>query len=267
LPWTDLHSHILPGFDDGAADDWRFLEMAQVAVRGGTGRMAATPHYDIEKPAFEPQDVAAAVKRYNDLLNIQGLSLVLVPGVEIRINTGLYRMAKDEGSLQAFVLGGKGRYLLVDLPLGNLPVPTPDILFQIQLCGVVPILAHPERNRYLVEHPSALKELIERGVKIQVNSGSLEGIYGKSARRMARQLLKEGVARLVASDAHSPYYRSPDLSGAVKILHSILGKEAPRLLLQENPDRVLEGEDIIDVVESSARSSNKGRFRSRKKTR
>lgn len=267
MPWTDLHSHILPGFDDGAADDWRFLEMAQVAVKGGTGRMVATPHYDIEKPGFETQEVIDAVERYNELLNIQGLNLVLVPGVEIRINAGLYQMAKDECSLEAFVLGGKGKYVLVDLPLGNLPVPTPDILFQVQLCGVIPILAHPERNRYLVEHQSTLNELIERGVEVQVNSGSLEGIYGKSARRMARRLLKEGVARLVASDAHSPYNRSPDLSGAAKILRSILGNEAPRLLLEENPDRVLAGESMVEVAESSSRSSKKGRFRSRKKAR
>ena len=267
MPWTDLHSHILPGFDDGAADDWRFLEMAQVAVKGGTGRMVATPHYDIENPGFEPRDVVAAVERYNELLNIQGLTLELVPGVEIRINAGLFQMAKDECSLEEFVLGGKGKYLLVDLPLGNLPVPTPDILFQVQLCGVIPILAHPERNRYLVEHPSTLNELIERGVEIQVNAGSLEGIYGKSARRMARRLLKEGKARLVASDAHSPYTRSPDLSGAAKILRSMLDKEAPCLLMEENPDRVLAGEDMVEVVERAAPSSKTSRFRSRKKSR
>jgi protein-tyrosine phosphatase len=229
--------------------------------------MVATPHYDIEKPAYEPQDVVSAVERYNDLLNMQGLPLVLLPGVEIRISAGLYRMARDEGSLRAFVLGREGKYVLVDLPLGNLPAPTPDILFHVQLCGVIPILAHPERNRYLVEHPEALKEIVGRGVEIQVNSGSLEGIYGKSARRMAQRLLREGVAKLVASDAHSPHNRSPDLSGAARLLRGILGKEAPRLLMQENPDRVLAGESIVDVVEAPTRASKKGRFHFRKKAR
>jgi protein-tyrosine phosphatase len=104
-------------------------------------------------------------------------------------------------------------------------------------------------------------------VEVQVNAGSLEGIYGKSARRMARRLLKEGVARLVASDAHSPHTRSPDLSGASKILRSMLGKEAPRLLMEENPDRVLAGEDMVEVVETPAPSTKRRRFHLRKKAR
>lgn len=263
--WTDLHSHILPGFDDGAADEWRFLEMAQVAVQGGTARMVATPHYNMEKPGFEPDEVTAAVERYNELLNIQGLPLELVPGVEVRINAGLYHRARDESSLEEFILGRKGNFLLVDLPLGNLPAPTPDILFQVQLRGVVPILAHPERNRFLVDHPLVLGDLVERGVEIQINSGSLEGIYGKEARRMARRLIKEGVARLVASDAHSPRSRSPDLSVAAEVVRGILGEEAPRLLMQENPERVLAGEDMVEVAEGPSRPSRKGRFRRRRK--
>ena len=265
MTWTDLHSHILPGFDDGASNDEEFLEMAQVAVQGDTSLMAATPHYDCESPAFDTGEAAAAVDQHNGLLREREIPLDLVPGVEVRINAGLFDLAKGGGGLQELCLGGNGKYILVDLPLMNVPVATADILFQIQLCGITPILAHPERNSYLVDHPSVIRDLIERGIEIQVNSGSLDGLFGKAARRTARRLLEEGAARLLASDAHTPRSRSPDLSKAAKMLRGLLGEEAPSLLLSANPGLVLSGEELAGVTRSSPHRSGSSRKRARRK--
>ena len=169
---------------------------------------------------------------------------------------GLFRRSALEGSLGEALLARASVAFLEwfrardakanDLPLADMPVAAPDILYQVQLRGITPILAHPERNRYLVEHPAALKDLVERGIEVQVNSGSLAGIFGKQARNSARLLLKEGAARLVASDAHGTKGRNPDLSGAAKALTRLLGKEAPRLLLEINPGRALDGENITN---------------------
>ncbi|MDY6796313.1 MAG: CpsB/CapC family capsule biosynthesis tyrosine phosphatase [Actinomycetota bacterium] len=267
MPFTDIHSHILPGFDDGASSDEEFLEMARVAVRGGTSTMAATPHYDLENLSFGPGEIADAVEKYNRLLAEKGLALVLTPGVEIRINAGLFNLAKEGDAMGELRLGGKGRYVLLDLPLVDIPVATPDILFQVQLCGVGPILAHPERNRYLVEHPSVIRELVERGVELQVNSGSLEGIYGKSARRTARRLLKEGTARLMASDAHSPRNRNPDLLVAARSLRALLDDEAVRTILEDNPNRVLSGEDLLETTGAGSRKQGSRHGLLRRRTR
>jgi tyrosine-protein phosphatase YwqE len=267
LTWTDLHSHILPGFDDGASSDEEFLEMARVAVEGGTRLMAATPHYDCDSPSFEPRETVAVVEFYNGLLRENGVPLVLGPGQEVRINAGLLELAKEVDRLRELSLGGKGKYMLVDLPLSDMPLATPDILFHIQLCGITPILAHPERNRYLVEHPSVVSDLVERGIAIQVNSGSLEGIFGKQARRTARSLLEEGAARLVASDAHKPRGRTPDLSGAATALGSLLGEEAPRALLSTNPSLVLDGEELAAATEGYVRGPGSRRKRLRGRPR
>ncbi len=265
MPFTDIHSHILPGFDDGASDDGEFLYMARVAVRGGTLRMAATPHYDHESPAFEPRRVLEAVKEHGELLRGAGIPLELIPGVEVRANAGLYRLAAEEGGLRQLSLGGGGRYLLCDLPLIDMPTATADILFQVQLAGVVPVLAHPERNRYLSARPEVVKGLVERGVEVQVNSGSLEGLYGKAARSSALSLLGGGMARLVASDAHAPDGRSPDLSGAARILEERFGGDAARILLEVNPERVLAGEDLLDAIAVSANVRERKRlFRRRR---
>jgi protein-tyrosine phosphatase len=246
MTWTDIHSHILPGFDDGASSDEELLQMARMAAEGGTSLMAATPHCDCETLSFEPSEAAAAVEAYNGLLKANGIPLVLTQGMEVRVNAGLFELAREGDGLEELCLGNSKKYILVDLPLADMPVAAPDILYQVQLRGITPILAHPERNRYLVEHPAALKDLVERGIEVQVNSGSLAGIFGKQARNSARLLLKEGAARLVASDAHGTKGRNPDLSGAAKALTRLLGKEAPRLLLEINPGRALDGENITN---------------------
>lgn len=247
MTWTDLHSHILPGFDDGASSDEEFLEMARIAVKGDTSIMVATPHYDRESTAFEPLEMAAAVKDYNDLLKESRIPLMLVPGMEVRVNAGLFDLAKA-GGLEEFSLGGNGKYMLVELPMVDVPLATIDVIFQLQLCGVRPILAHPERNRHLVENPTMITELIERGIEIQVNGGSLEGRFGEKAGRLARRLLKEGKAKLVASDAHGASNRSPDLSGAARAIVKLLGAGAPDVLLGTNPGLVLEGKELVSVV-------------------
>lgn len=267
MPFTDLHSHILPGFDDGASDDTEFLDMARIAVRGGTARMAATPHYDLESPDRELQAVHAAVEEHRELLRIEGIPLVLVPGVEVRVNAGLYDLADGSGELRGLTLGGNGRYLLCDLPLIDMPTATADILFRVQLHGLVPILAHPERNRFLSSRLEAVRELVERGVEVQINSGSLEGLYGKAAQRSAFALLDEGLARIVASDAHKPDGRSPDLSGAARMISRQYGEEAVGFLLAVNPERALAGEDLAEVPAGPQRRSGRGRFFARGRQR
>jgi len=260
LPFTDLHSHILPGFDDGASDDAEFLDMARIAVRGGTARMVATPHYDLESPNLELQAVLASIEEHGELLRAEGIPLELIPGVEVRINAGLYDLAEGDGDLKRLTLGGNGRYLLCDLPLIDMPTATADILFRVQLCGLVPVLAHPERNRFLSSRLEAVKELAGRGVEIQINSGSLEGLYGKTAQRSALVILGEGLARIVASDAHNPNGRSSDLSGAARIISRQYGEEAARFLLEVNPERALAGEDLADFPAEPQRRSGRGRL-------
>jgi protein-tyrosine phosphatase len=248
LPFIDLHSHILPGFDDGASSEAEFLEMAQIAVRGGTSVMAATPHYDLESRSAKVEEIASAVEEHARLLRERGIPLTLVRGVEVRLNAGLFNLAKENGGLDELGLGSSGKFMLVDLPLFDIPVATNDILFQIQLSGLTPILAHPERNRYLAKHPTKVGEMADRGIEMQVNAGSLEGIYGKTAQRFAHALLIEGVAKLVASDAHKPWGRSPDLSAAAAIIQSKLGAEAARIMLELNPKHVLAGEHLKETV-------------------
>lgn len=249
MGFIDIHSHILPGLDDGASSYDDFLSMAGKAVECGTSIMVATPHYDPENPAYDPSEAAESVKEHNTMLEAKNIPLTLIPGMEIRISAGLSDLTDKPEELNALTLNSKGKFMLVDLPLIDMPFATRKIFFQIQLRGITPILAHPERNRFLVEHPSAVKEFTEQGVELQVDSGSLTGIFGKVARQNARSLVKEGLAKLVASDAHDVEGRAPDLSGMVSILEGLLGKNAPELILKTNPGRLLEGHLPLETVD------------------
>lgn len=246
MNFADVHCHILPGFDDGARTVEESLAMARAAAWGGSAVVAATPHYDCESPGFEPRDVAEATRELGALLEKTRIPVELAPGMEVRVNAGLFELAREGGGLEELCLGEGARYILVDLPLVDIPVATPEIFFQVQLRGVTPVLAHPERNRYLVEHPEALRDLVERGVEVQVDAGSLAGVFGRKARKAARLLLKEEAAKLVASDAHGALGRGPDLSDAARALERLLGEKAVRTIMEVNPRLVLAGESMSE---------------------
>ncbi len=237
------------------------MAMARAAVAGGTARMAATPHCDLDADPAEAARVAPAVESCRGLLKREGVPLELLPGVEVRVNAGLYRAA-GEGDLGGLRLGGPGEagYILTDLPPIDMPTATAEILFQVQVHGFIPILAHPERNRHLSTRLGLLREMADRGIVLQVNAGSLEGIYGRAAARCAFALLDEGLAGLVASDAHAPSGRGPDLSGAAGIIAARLGDEAARVLLDDNPGRALAGEPLLEVAGRAPRRGLRSRF-------
>lgn len=244
MGWTDIHSHILPGFDDGASSQKEFLSMARAAVEAGTSVMVATPHYDSENPSFEPHAVADAVRQCAAVLEAEGIPLALVPGVEVRISAGLFDLASDAERVRGLTTAGAGKYMLVDLPLIDMPLAADEILYRIRLHGVTPVLAHPERNRYLVEHPEAVRELVRQGVELQVDSGSLEGLFGNAAMRAARRMVGEGACRLIGSDAHEAKGRGPDMRAAARAVERLLGPEGPGRLMALNPGLVLEGKKL-----------------------
>lgn len=247
-PFVDLHCHMLPGLDDGAGSVEESLDMARISADGGTSVVVATPHCDFESAALEPRQVESAVAELNGRLERERIPLEIAAGMEVRVNTGLLDIVGRQESLAGLCLGQAARYMLVDLTLSEYPLAATDALFGLQLRGITPVLAHPERNRHLVERPDTVRELVRRGVELQVDSGSLEGIFGKDARRTGRRLLAEGAARLVASDAHDPRERNPDLSRASRIISGILGREAAEVLLAVNPRLALEGLELRNAA-------------------
>ncbi len=248
MGFWDIHCHLMPGVDDGAADEGEAVAMIMAAAKGGTEGLAVTPHVDLEGDFVAAHRISEFVKLFSARFASNATQVSLYPGAELRLNWGLRRVAVEEWeTLVEFTLAGAGRYLLVDLPSGLVPEAIRETVFRLRLAGMVPVVAHPERHPML-RSGSLLRDLLESGVLLQVNSGSLTGEHGDEVRRRAEWLLREGLVAVVASDAHSAGHRRPDLRGAYDRLVDLAGEGEARRLLEENPRKMIEGEKVTASV-------------------
>ncbi len=241
----DIHTHILPGLDDGAASLEESLQMAGIAVAGGISAVVATPHVISGLYDNTRQRIKEAVDLLNRYLVEEDIPLPVLPGAEYRLEPALPRLL-DEGRL--VTINDTGRYLLIELPSDLVPDYTEQLLYEIQLRGVTPILAHPERNPGLSRDPGRLSRLAQRGVLAQVTAGSIQGRFGQIARRTALKMLDTGVAQVVASDAHSTRRRSPALTAAAREVEARWGAAFARTVLSTHPHRIITGEPVEPVL-------------------
>jgi protein-tyrosine phosphatase len=239
---VDLHTHILPGFDDGARDLGEALAMACLAAEDGITCLLATPHWATGEYAPGKGEVLSAVDAINARLAEEEIPVKVLPGAEYRLEPDLPERFQKGGLL---TLGGTGRYLLVEFPAALIPPFAERVLYALQLLGLVPVVAHPERSPALAGNPGFLRALVGRGVLTQVTAASITGEFGKEVRRLALTFLKEGLAHFVASDAHSPEGRAPVLSPALREVERRMGKGTVEYLL-ENARRVVDGRGVTE---------------------
>lgn len=178
----DLHSHLLPGIDDGSPGWEQTIEMARIAAADGVTCLALTPH--IMAGSFMPdrETVLDLIGEMAVRLKKAGIDLTLVPGSEVYLSPEVPQLAQAG---QITTINDGGRYVLLELPMLEYPLFAQDVLFRLQLQGLAPILAHPERNRVLAADPTRPRELVRRGILVQMNAGSLLGQYGRQVQRAA----------------------------------------------------------------------------------
>jgi protein-tyrosine phosphatase len=202
----DLHSHVLPGVDDGPAELAGSLAMAEVAARSGTRRIVATPHLREDFPDVHPTELASRVAELNRELARAGVELEVLPGAEVDITAALETSDED---LRAATLAGNGTDLLLETPYGILPSIFEDLLASVRGRGFRITLAHPELNPSFQLHPDRLGRLAEDGVLIQITARSLQ--RRSRARALALTAIEWGWGSVLASDAHSADWRPPTL--------------------------------------------------------
>jgi protein-tyrosine phosphatase len=234
-PLIDLHTHLLPGVDDGAAGTDEAIAMAQLAQAEGIGTLVATPHALRWPGTLGPAAVARRVADLQALSAAAGVHVQLLAGAEMVLIAALPAQI-DAG--QAVPLNGS-RYLLVECPYGVFPPHWPDLMEQVLSRGYIPILAHPERYPELPQQMRALSTLVEQGMLTQVTGGSLLGAYGRGAQRAARVLLRAGLVHVLASDAHDAADRAPLLRKPLAEAARLVGEERARALASANPAAIL----------------------------
>jgi protein-tyrosine phosphatase len=225
----DLHTHILPGIDDGPRDLAGSLTMAEVAQANGIRVLVATPHIREDHPRVRPAEIAALARAIDAELAAHGIDVRVVPGGELAI-TRAVDMTDDE--LRLVTLGGNGTDLLLETPHGALPSVFETVAMDLMARGFRVTLAHPELSRDIQRRPDILRRLVDAGALVQVTASSLEARWSRRG-GLARRALKERLVHVVASDSHSATWRPPDLSAAAALgaLGRWLTTDVPRALL------------------------------------
>lgn len=238
----DLHSHLLPGIDDGPASLEDSVRMARAAWEVGMRAMVCTPHM---LPAYptEPADMQAGLARLRSALEDAGVPLEIHPGAEISL-PWLERMGDADLALSS--IAGQG-WLLLEMPFTGWPLRLPDQLRDLEMRGYRAILAHPERAEAIQRRPDRLRDLIGRGALVQLTAGSFLGEHGAAARRTAAILLGGGAAHFLASDAHSAGpWRPPGLDAGLRAAADTIDVEPQALawMVDEGPAAVVAGDPV-----------------------
>jgi len=235
--FVDIHSHLLPGVDDGPANEDASLALATAAYAGGTAAIVATPHNSFQFP-FRAEDTARGLRRLEQRVPEE---LALFSGCELEISDEALRAFFARP--QQFTLN-QGRYVLIELMGQNCPPNFDQVLLNLREGGYFPILAHPERYPAVHAQWRRLYDCRERGCLFQITAASLTGRMGRRAQSASCAMLREGLADFVASDAHDAAKRPPHLLEGFRIASQIVGTSGAGRLFTYHPLAVLHDEPL-----------------------
>lgn len=242
----DIHCHILPNFDDGSSEIRESIEMAAIACDSGITDIVCTPHVRCgdDNPVNVMSDIKALYDSLVSAVNDAEIPIRLHMGAEILLLPGTTTFI--ERKLLPSIAGGD--YILVEFPFDAPSEYILSMLKKVKAAGYRPIIAHPERYSVSRREPGLLPELFDRGYILQINKGSILGSFGSRIRATAIEMLDHGLCHVIASDAHSMQSRTPDMRRVLEFLSDRYDPEYIALLLDENPQRIIESRDVAEMI-------------------
>ncbi|WP_205340873.1 tyrosine-protein phosphatase [Denitrificimonas caeni] len=230
----DLHNHLLPGIDDGAPDLDTALQLAEMAVRHGTTHLVCTPHIHPGRYDNTPSTINQALALFQQGLNQHDIPLQVAAAAEVRFGMELMIGVKNKSI--PFLGQWQGQnVMLLEFPHGEMPFGAERLTAWLLQQSIIPMIAHPERNKGLMRDPDKLNPFIQQGCLLQVTAGSVAGDFGEVAQELAVQWLEKNWVTILASDAHNLEHRPPILTTGLAAASEILGEDAARRLVIDNP--------------------------------
>jgi protein-tyrosine phosphatase len=234
----DLHTHLLPDWDDGAKDWEETASMARIAREDGITKVGLTPHVD--RLTKHGDSLELLEQRFDELRRRAiRFPVVFFRGAEVYVTDRVVENIKRDN-----LTVNNSCYVFLEFPADSVIPGVRDLFYQIMLQGHVPIISHPERNVAFARQPGLLYDLVNMGAFAQVTAKSILGEFGREAREAAKVYLKHNLVHIIASDAHNVRDRPPLLRRAVEKAAKIVGREKALAMVTEIPQAILDNEAI-----------------------
>lgn len=236
----DVHSHILYGIDDGSKSIEESLEILKEEVKFGVTDVILTPHY-IRDSKYNANNKLKE-KIFKDLkkrVKDEKININLYLGNEVYIDEGIPNLLKSEIKTL-----NKTKYMLIELPLNNEYKIIDDVLNEIKVNGLIPIIAHPERYSSYYGNYDFFNHLIQNGCLLQGNIGSLAGKYGKNAKKMLKNLLKRDMITVIGTDIHHSGSSILDINVEKCLKKIVKDPEKIEALMYKNAMKIIKNEKI-----------------------
>lgn len=237
----DLHCHLLPGVDDGPDTLEEAVALCRHAVSAGITHSVVTPHVHPGRYANDARSIPTVVAVLREALRAEAVPLQLGYSGEVRISPEILPMVAS-GHIPFHGVWQGRRVLLLEFPHSHILPGSDKLVRWLLQRDIVPMIAHPERNKDVMRDLSRLHDFVQMGCLFQVTAGSLAGRFGEQAEVRAREIVAEGWATVLASDAHNLKSRPPELRDGLAVAIELLGEEVANRLVQDNPWSIVAGQ-------------------------
>lgn len=236
----DLHCHILPAVDDGSKTIDMSLKMAEEAKREGIDKILLTPHHMDGEYVNHKNNILLDVDNFQKDLFDNNIDIRVRAGQEVHINGDLLSNVDSDDILYA---DDDSKYMMLELPHDGVPEYTENMIFELKLKGITPVIVHPERNHGFQNKPDKLYDLVSQGCLTQLTATSYVGDFGKHIQKFTNQIIDAGLGFTFSSDAHNMSGRRFRMQEAYELLTKKKGKKFSDFY-KDNARKIWDGEDI-----------------------
>lgn len=240
----DFHTHIIPNIDDGSRSVEETFNLIKEAKEVGFEGIILTSHYIENYYETDAPERDVWVKAISDSLKAKGIETNLYIGNEIYISENIMDLLINR---KASTINNTS-YVLFEMPLNAEPMNLYDVIYSLQENKLVPVLAHPERYSFVQKEPELIYDLIQKGVLMQANYGSILGQYGENAKMIVRKFLENDMIHFLGSDVHRQNSIYKKIPQALEEIRKIIGEEKLEKLTTTNPKLALANKRI-DIEE------------------
>ncbi len=236
----DVHSHILPNIDDGSRSIEETFNLIKEAKEAGFEGIVCTSHYMENYYETNRPEREVWINAIHENLENKNIDMNLYLGNEIYMSDNIIELLEDG---KATTMNDTS-YVLFELPMNAEPMNLYDMVYEMQQYKIVPILAHPERYSFVQTDPELIYDLIDKGVLMQANYGSIIGQYGKKAQMIVQKFLENNMIHMLGTDVHRQNTIYPKIPEIILELKSLIGEEKVKELTTINPELVINNKRI-----------------------